>query len=166
MTTRHDALVPDDAEPGSRVMDVSVLTPSYEYGRFMADGIESVIQQQGLRLQHIIQDTGSGDDTLEVLRSFGDRVGCASETDLGQSDGLHRGSGQGDQQLDSMAERGRVLPAGRPSSPGGGGRKVRCGHRVRGLRHSGSEEQGHWAPPAPVDPPDLASVRAPRRAFH
>ena len=68
MTTRHDALVPDDTQPGSRVTDVSVLTPSYEYGRFIADGIESVIQQQGLRLQHIIQDAGSGDETLEVLR--------------------------------------------------------------------------------------------------
>jgi glycosyltransferase involved in cell wall biosynthesis len=90
MTARHDALVPDDAQPGSRAMDVSVLTPSYEYGRFIADGIESVIQQQGLRLQHIIQDAGSGDETLEVLRSFGDRVEWASETDLGQSDGLNR----------------------------------------------------------------------------
>jgi glycosyltransferase involved in cell wall biosynthesis len=71
-------------------MDVSVLTPSYEYGRFIADGIESVIQQQGLRLQHIIQDAGSGDETLEVLRSFGDRVEWESESDLGQSDGLNR----------------------------------------------------------------------------
>jgi glycosyltransferase involved in cell wall biosynthesis len=47
-------------------MDVSVLTPSYEYGSFFADGMESVIQQRGLRLQHIIQDAGSGDETLEV----------------------------------------------------------------------------------------------------
>ena len=90
MTTRHDALVPDDAQPRSRAVDVSVLTPSYEYGRFIADGIESVIQQQGLRLQHIIQDVALGDERLEVLRSFGDRVERASETDLGQSDGLKR----------------------------------------------------------------------------
>jgi glycosyl transferase family 2 len=74
----------------SRVMDVSVLTPSYEYGRFVADGIESVIQQQALRLQHIIQDPDSADETLEVLRSFGNRVEWASETDLRQSDGLNR----------------------------------------------------------------------------
>ena len=90
MAIRHDALVTDDTQPGSRAMDVSVLTPSYEYGRFIADGIESVIQQRGLRLQCIIQDAGSGDETLEVLRSFGDRVEWASETDLGQSDGLNR----------------------------------------------------------------------------
>jgi hypothetical protein len=59
MPTRHD------------VLDVSVLTPSYEYGRLIADGIESVIQQQGLRLQHITQDAGSGDD-IGSLASFGD----------------------------------------------------------------------------------------------
>ncbi len=71
-------------------MDVSVLTPSYEYGRFIADSIQSVIHQQGLRLQHIIQDAGSKDETLEVLGSFSDRVEWASDTDLGQSDGLNR----------------------------------------------------------------------------
>jgi hypothetical protein len=64
------------------VTDVGVLTPSYEYGRFIADGIESVIQQRGLRLQHIIQDADSGDETLEVLRSFDDRVEWESVTDL------------------------------------------------------------------------------------
>ena len=69
---------------------VSVLTPSYGYGRFIGDAIESVIQQQGVRLQHIVQDAGSDDETLDVLRSFGDRVEWASERDLGQSDGLNK----------------------------------------------------------------------------
>jgi hypothetical protein len=86
MTTRHDALVPDDAQPGSRVMDFSVLPPSCEYGRFIGDCIESVIQQQGLRIQHSSKTRVRGDETLEVLRSCGDRVEWASETDLGQSD--------------------------------------------------------------------------------
>jgi glycosyltransferase involved in cell wall biosynthesis len=72
------------------VTDVSVLTPSYGYGRFIADAIQSVIHQQGLRLQHIVQDAGSDDETLDVLRSFGDRVEWASERDLGQSDGLNK----------------------------------------------------------------------------
>jgi cellulose synthase/poly-beta-1,6-N-acetylglucosamine synthase-like glycosyltransferase len=72
------------------VTNVSVLTPSYGYGRFIADGIESVIRQEGLHLQHIVQDAGSNDETLEVLRSFGDRVEWTSEPDLGQSDGLNK----------------------------------------------------------------------------
>ena len=70
--------------------DISVLTPSFGYGRFIADSIESVIRQEGLRLQHIIQDAGSNDETVEVLESFGDRVHWTSERDLGQSDGLNR----------------------------------------------------------------------------
>jgi glycosyltransferase involved in cell wall biosynthesis len=72
------------------VTNVSVLTPSYGYGRFIADGIESVIRQEGLHLQHIVQDAGSNDETLDVLRSFGDRVEWKSERDMGQSDGLNK----------------------------------------------------------------------------
>jgi glycosyltransferase involved in cell wall biosynthesis len=70
--------------------DISVLTPSFGYGRFIADCIESVIRQEGLRLQHVIQDAGSNDETVEILQSFGDRVRWTSERDLGQSDGLNR----------------------------------------------------------------------------
>ena len=76
--------------PRDEMSDISVLTPSYQYGRFIADGIESVIQQRGLRLQHIVQDAGSDDETLDVLRSFNDRVEWSSEHDLGQSDGLNK----------------------------------------------------------------------------
>jgi glycosyltransferase involved in cell wall biosynthesis len=72
------------------MIDISVLTPSFGYGRFIADSIESVIRQQGLRLQHIIQDAGSNDETVEILQSFGDRVRWTSERDLGQSDGLNK----------------------------------------------------------------------------
>jgi glycosyltransferase involved in cell wall biosynthesis len=72
------------------VTDLSVLTPSRGYGRFIGDSIRSVIQQRGLNVQHIIQDAGSEDETLDVLRSFGDRVEWTSERDLGQSDGLNR----------------------------------------------------------------------------
>jgi glycosyltransferase involved in cell wall biosynthesis len=70
--------------------DVSVLTPSYGYGRFIADSIESVIRQDGLHIEHIIQDGGSKDETLDVLRSFGDQIVWTSEPDQGQSDALNR----------------------------------------------------------------------------
>lgn len=71
-------------------IDVSVLTPSYGYGRFITDSIESVIQQDGLRIEHIVQDGGSSDETLDVLRSYGDRIVWTSEPDEGQSDALNR----------------------------------------------------------------------------
>jgi glycosyltransferase involved in cell wall biosynthesis len=72
------------------VTDVSVLTPSYGYGRFIADSIESVLGQQGPSLEHIVQDGGSEDETVQVLRSFGDQVIWTSERDSGQSDALNR----------------------------------------------------------------------------
>jgi len=71
-------------------IDVSVLTPSYGYGRFIADSIESVIRQEGLHVEHIVQDGGSKDETLDVLRSFDDQVVWISEPDQGQSDALNR----------------------------------------------------------------------------
>lgn len=71
-------------------IDVSVLTPSYGYGRFITDCIESVIRQDGLHIQHIVQDGGSEDESLDVLRSFGDHVVWTSEPDQGQSDALNR----------------------------------------------------------------------------
>src|SRR4249919_3843647 len=72
------------------MIDVSVLTPSYGYGRFIADSIESVIRQDGMRIEHIVQDGGSEDETLNVLRSYGDHVTWTSEPDKGQSDALNK----------------------------------------------------------------------------
>ncbi len=70
--------------------DVSVLTPSYGYGRFIGDNILSVQRQEGVSIQHIVQDAGSSDQTLDVLRQFGDAVDWVSEPDEGQSDALNR----------------------------------------------------------------------------
>lgn len=70
--------------------DVSVLTPSYAYGRFIRDALESVARQEGVSVEHIVQDAGSQDETIEILRAFGDRVVWRSQPDRGQSDGLNR----------------------------------------------------------------------------
>ena len=71
------------------MIDVSVLTPSYRYGRFIGDCIESVMHD-GLATEHIVQDGGSEDDTVDLLRAFGDRVVWTSERDQGQSDALNK----------------------------------------------------------------------------
>jgi glycosyltransferase involved in cell wall biosynthesis len=78
----------DRSEP-----DVSVLTPSYGYGRFISDALESVQGQEGTSVEHIVQDAASRDDTIEILRTFGDRVRWRSEPDEGQSDALNRAIG-------------------------------------------------------------------------
>ena len=70
--------------------DVSVLTPSYGYGRFIRDNILSIRQQTGVSIQHVVQDAGSTDDTLDILREYGDAIDWVSEPDDGQSDALNR----------------------------------------------------------------------------
>jgi glycosyltransferase involved in cell wall biosynthesis len=70
--------------------DVSVLTPSFGYGRFIADAIESVLSQEGVSVEHIVQDGLSQDETVDVLRRFEGRIVWASEPDRGQSDALNK----------------------------------------------------------------------------
>jgi glycosyltransferase involved in cell wall biosynthesis len=70
--------------------DVSVLTPSYGYGRFIADAIESVLYQEGISVEHIVQDGLSQDETVDVLSRFEGRIVWASEPDRGQSDALNK----------------------------------------------------------------------------
>src|SRR6266542_3259162 len=78
-----------DPEGRSRVIDVSVLTPALDYGRFIEDGIMSVDGQEELSIEHIVQDGGSGDETIEVLRRHTE-LQWESEPDRGQSDALNR----------------------------------------------------------------------------
>jgi glycosyltransferase involved in cell wall biosynthesis len=78
------------AVPARDPVDLSVVTPSYGYAQFIADAVESVAAQDGLRIEHIVQDGGSDDGTLDVLRGYGDDVDWVSEPDRGQSDALNR----------------------------------------------------------------------------
>jgi glycosyltransferase involved in cell wall biosynthesis len=72
------------------VVDVSVLTGSLNYGRFIEDAILSVLRQTDLSVQHVVQDGGSLDETVEVLTRFGGRIDWSSSSDAGQSDALNK----------------------------------------------------------------------------
>ena len=70
--------------------DVSVLTPSFNYGRFIEDAILSVLHQTDVSVQHVVQDGGSLDETVEVLTRFDGRIDWSSNSDAGQSDALNK----------------------------------------------------------------------------
>jgi glycosyltransferase involved in cell wall biosynthesis len=76
------------------VSDVSVLTPSLNYGRFIEDALLSVVQQPDLSVEHIIQDGGSSDETLDVLSRFDAKIDWSSEPDGGQSQALNHALGR------------------------------------------------------------------------
>lgn len=72
---------------------VSIVTPSFNQGRFLAETINSVLAQDYPNLEYWVIDGGSSDETLAVLRSFAadKRLHWLSEPDRGQSDAINKG---------------------------------------------------------------------------
>lgn len=71
-------------------MKFSIITPSYNQGRFLHDCIGSVLSQKGVEYEHIVVDACSTDKTREVLASYPHLI-WSSEKDEGMSDGINKG---------------------------------------------------------------------------
>ena len=67
-----------------------MIVPSYNSGAFLRQALTSVLDQIPRPHEVLVQDGGSTDDTLDILRSLGDRVAWVSAPDDGQSDALNR----------------------------------------------------------------------------
>ncbi len=71
---------------------MSVVTPSFQQGVFLDRTIYSVIAQGYPALEYIVQDGGSSDETVAVLRRFDHLLtDWRSEPDGGQADAINRG---------------------------------------------------------------------------
>lgn len=71
-------------------MKISIITPSYNQGRFIEDAIRSVLDQDYPDFEHIVIDNCSTDNTLEVLKKY-PHIRWISEPDRGQSHALNKG---------------------------------------------------------------------------
>jgi GT2 family glycosyltransferase len=87
---RVPARYPRTAPPASPPA-ISIVTPSFQQGRFIARTMYSVLSQDYPALEYVVQDGGSTDVTVEVLRRFeGMLASWTSEPDRGQADAINR----------------------------------------------------------------------------
>jgi len=86
-------MVADGRQPGAAVSFplISIVIPCFNAAATIRESIESVLSQDYQPLEVIIQDGGSSDDTIEILREYGDRLNIVSEPDSGQADALKKG---------------------------------------------------------------------------
>jgi len=71
---------------------VSIITSVLNGADTIADTIESVIQQQYNNIEYIIIDGNSSDNTVPIIRRYGNRVDIlVSESDQGVYDAMNKG---------------------------------------------------------------------------
>jgi glycosyltransferase involved in cell wall biosynthesis len=67
------------------------VVPSYNQGQFIGDTIDSILAQDVEGVEILVMDGGSSDQTVDVLRGYGDKIEWVSERDKGQSDAINKG---------------------------------------------------------------------------
>ncbi len=71
-------------------MKISIITPSYNSGRWLERAIKSVLDQDYDNYEHIVVDGGSTDETLKILEGY-PHLQWISEPDRGQVEAMNKG---------------------------------------------------------------------------
>jgi cellulose synthase/poly-beta-1,6-N-acetylglucosamine synthase-like glycosyltransferase len=98
--TEESRPLPDATADGQLWPKISIVTPSYNQGRFIEECIRSVLLQGYPNLEYIIIDGGSTDETVEVIKKYEPWLAYwESEPDRGQSHAINKGLAKSTGQL-------------------------------------------------------------------
>jgi glycosyltransferase involved in cell wall biosynthesis len=78
-------------EPKTVLPLVSIVVPSYNHGRYLKEAIDSILTQSYERVELIVIDDGSTDNSREILAAYGKRFHWEVQENQGQVATLNRG---------------------------------------------------------------------------
>ena len=71
---------------------ISIVTPSFNQGKFLERTIASVLDQNYPRVEYIVIDGKSTDNSLDIITKYSHRIAYwCSESDQGQTDAIQKG---------------------------------------------------------------------------
>ena len=72
-------------------MKVSIITPAYNQGKFLAETIESILCQDYPEIEYLVIDDGSTDNTPDVVRPYLDRLQYIRHENIGETRTVNKG---------------------------------------------------------------------------
>ncbi len=98
--TEDSQPLPEMQPDGTPWPKISIVTPSYNQGRFIEETIRAVLLQGYPDIEYTIIDGGSQDETVTILTKYEPWLAYwVSEKDKGQADALNKGFGRATGQI-------------------------------------------------------------------